>query len=68
MKALQILIFLTILSSTLAGADVGEIAALVNIRNHVPGLDTVWTDQRLEQTCNTYLDYISCVGSHVTEM
>jgi len=41
---------------------------LVNIRNHVPGLDTVWADQRLQQACISSLEFISCDGVHVSDI
>lgn len=70
MKALQIWILFAFLSSALAGVDVEEITALVNIRNHVTGLDTLWTDDRLQHACETGWEdqLFSCSEGHIYSM
>lgn len=69
MKALQtgLLIVLSVcLSSALATADADELAAMVAIRSHVPGLDGVWSDANLMQLCQARVDYTTCTDGHVT--
>ena len=68
MKAIQLVILFTIFSCALATADESEISALFNIRNHVPGLDTQWTDERLLRVCGDYVPYIFCRGNHIAQM
>ena len=68
MRALQIFVIFTILSSALATVDVDEIVALTNIRNYFPGLDKEWPDRVLSQTCSQILPYITCTEGHVTKM
>ena len=70
MKALQIFILFAIISGALAIADVDEITALLNIRNHVRPLDERWPEEAVRHACdpNWYLHFITCTGDHVTEM
>ena len=70
MKALQIFILFAIFSSALATAGVDEIAALVNLRTHIPQLNYYWTDERLLHMCEpgTNTEFITCSGGHVTTM
>lgn len=71
MKALQtaLLIVLAIfISAVLAAADADELAAMVTIRSHVPGLDSSWSDTNIMQVCHSYVQYITCTDGHVTGM
>ena len=70
MKALQILILFAICSSALATAGVDEIAALGNIRTHIPQLHHYWTDEGLLHLCEpgTNTEFITCRGDHVAKM